>query len=102
MPKAKPEQDTTDSEKSPDKDVKVEFRGQTFTIPRDVDDWPTTAWIARLEASTSGKTLDWLRFVELLFGPAQWQKLSLAAPTRGDFVEFLDLFTPTVLKECVL
>lgn len=101
MPKAKPEPDDKVEEPS-DKDVTIEFKGQTFTIPREVDDWPTTAWIARLEASTSGKTLDWLRFVELLFGAAQWQKLCLSAPTRRDFVEFLDVFTPTVLKECAL
>jgi hypothetical protein len=103
MPKTKPEPTADPAEdEAPDADVKIEFRGQTFTVPRDVDDWPTTAWIARLEASTTNRTLDWLRFVELLLGPVQWQTLSLAAPTRGDFVAFLDEFTPTVTKECAL
>lgn len=92
----------TDDE-APVTDVVIEFNGATFTIPKDTDEWPTTAWLARIEATTTGRTLDWMQFVELLLGPAQWQQLTtLTASKKGDFVKFLDVFTPTVVKECDL
>lgn len=92
----------TDDE-TPVTDVVIEFNGATFTIPKDTDEWPTTAWLARIEATTTGRTLDWMQFVELLLGPAQWQQLTtLTASKKGDFVKFLDVFTPTVVKECDL
>ena len=98
MPKAK-----TEPVEEPDSEVRIEFNGETFTIPRDTDEWSTTAWLARIEATTTGRTLDWMRFVELLLGPVQWQKITpLTAATKGDFVKFLDVFTPTVVKECDL
>lgn len=90
-------------DETPVTDVVIEFNGATFTIPKDTDEWPTTAWLARIEATTTGRTLDWMQFVELLLGPAQWQQLTtLTASKKGDFVKFLDVFTPTVVKECDL
>lgn len=83
--------------------VTVEFNGSTFEIPQQSDDWPTEAWIARMQASTSGQLLDWLSFVELLLGPQQWKRLTKAAAgTKGEFKKFLDVMLPVVAKECEL
>lgn len=97
MPKDE-KQSTDDQESST---VTVEFNGQKFTIPQDSDDWPTPAWIARVQASTTGTLLDWLKFVEQLVGPKQWKRLT-DNTTKGDFKRFLDVFLTAVAKECSL
>lgn len=84
-------------------EVTVAFNDSTFTIPRKADDWPTVAWIARLDAESSGLTKDWLRFVELLLGQAQWKRLiEVAAGRKGDFTAFVDVLVSTIVKECAL
>lgn len=96
MPKAK-------TEPADDVNVLIEFNGATFTVPRDTDEWSTTAWLARIEATTTGRTADWMRFIELLLGATQWRQLTaVTAATKGEFNKFLDVFTPTVVKECDL
>lgn len=82
-------------------EVEIEFNGHTFTVPRDPDDWPTTAYIARINAATTGRINDWMAFVELLLGATQWTLLTTSTQTR-DFKKFLDEFTTVVKEECGL
>lgn len=98
MPKAatKPVAEPT-AEESPL--VEIEFNGQTFTVPRDADDWPTVAYLARLTAITSGRTMDWLKFMELLLGAAQWQRV-VDSTNAGQFREFLNTAIDAIKKEC--
>lgn len=98
MPKTKPTDEIVE-----DSDVTVEFNGSTFTIPRSADDWPTVAWLARLEAESTRLTRDWLRFVELLLGQKQWDHLvKVAATRRADLTSFVDALVDAILKECAL
>lgn len=102
MPKTKTEP-TPDVEDPTDSEVRVEFNGHTFSIPKDTDEWPTVAWLARIEATTTNRTLDWMRFIELLLGPGQWRLLtSVTASTKGEFNKFLDAFGAAVKEECAL
>jgi len=63
----------------------IEFRGQKFTIPADRGEWPTRA----VQAFSRRLNVD---AVELLFGPAQWDRLNRIAPTLEDFWEFFPVF----------
>lgn len=74
--------------------VAVEFNGQTFSFPRDQEDWPTRAIIA-----ASRKQYD--AVVEHVLGPTQWEVLmSAAAPSYKQFMEFLSVFADAVAAEC--
>lgn len=99
MPVPKAKEVTEDPETA---EVDVEFNGATFTIPRKADDWPTVAWIARIDAESSGLTKDWLRFVELLLGQSQWKRLIEVASRKADFTAFVDVLVTTIVKECAL
>lgn len=92
---------TKDAAPEVNPDVEIDFHGDTFTIPRDPDDWPTTAYIARINATTTGRIVDWMTFVELLLGVRQWDRLTTTTQTR-DFKQFLDTFTTVVKEECGL
>lgn len=106
MPKNKPSESVELDEKTepePTDLVKVPFHGIEFTIPRAADDWPTPAYLARLEAISTGRLNDWMKFIELLLGEHQWRRLtSSAAPRAGDFKQFISVLGDVVQKECVL
>lgn len=80
---------------SPDDDlVKMEFRGETFTIPRHRSDWSTRGTVAVAEQKFNVA-------VKHILGPDQWELLCELAPTNGDFSEFFTLFAATAKRECI-
>jgi hypothetical protein len=93
---------TTDAEiDSPEDDlVTIDFEGVTFSIPRDADNWSSTAELARLRAIQSGSLVDWLSFMETLVGPARWTVLLQAAPTRADLYRLMSVISTAVKDEC--
>ncbi|QIS00992.1 hypothetical protein F5X71_00400 [Nocardia brasiliensis] len=64
-----------------DDEVTVEFRGESFTVPADTDDWPTLAH----QALGSNRHIDGM---EILLGPKQWPRLIRLCPKKRDFEEF--------------
>ena len=58
----------------------IEFRGQTFTISREYDDWP----IDFLEAIEDGKTVGIVRGA---LGPAQWHRVKAMNLKTRDLAE---------------
>ena len=75
--------------------VEVEYNGHTFSFIRDQDDWPTLSVLAAAE----GK---FVKVVELVLGEAQWETLvSVAAPSKRQFLEFVALFSTAVERECI-
>lgn len=63
----------------------IEFRGQEFTFPADRGKWPTRA----VQRFGRRQNVD---AVELLLGPAQWDRLNVVAPALADFWEFFPIF----------
>lgn len=87
MPKTKtPEPQTdTDAEVSPvDPDtetVRLEFRGQTFEVPKRRGRWPVDAVLKFGDG-------DLLRAFRTLLGQTDWRRLTAVAPTIDDFNAF--------------
>lgn len=73
----------------PDPWVLIELDGQSFTFPRDRDEWPTAAIVmsGRVRVGRAVYT----DVVELLLGEEQWNRLQ-KLPFRC-FKEFLRLFS---------
>ncbi|MBU8819542.1 hypothetical protein KL864_27020 [Mycolicibacterium goodii] len=86
---------------APPADVTVPFKDHDYTFPRDVDEWPTPAYLAFLAARRANRLGEWLTFVETLLGPAQWQLLVSSTQT-GEFREFLDLIAEAIREKCEL
>ena len=98
---------TTDAESDSTEDsgedsglVEFEFRGATFTVPRDADEWSTPTELARIKAISSGDINDWITFLQELLGGAQWRLVLSVAPKRTDLYEFIGLISDTVRTEC--
>jgi hypothetical protein len=88
--------------------VKVKFRGQVFTIPKDMDDWKTKTVLAWSRAVESSRLADWVEVVERLLGAEQLARLGALAPDgdgdlpRRDMTEFLAVLINTVNTECAV
>lgn len=103
--KAKPEAEVQEEqdESAPPEEVLVEFNGYTFTIPKQADDWPTRAELARIRAVAVQSIDAWLDFLELLLGEQQWRiACDHAAPKRRDLFELVNRITDAVSEECVI
>lgn len=74
-----------EAEADPGEVVELRFGGRKFTIPADMDDWPTLAHQA------FAKQLHY-DALEHLLGPQQWALLvTSAAKTKRDFVKFSNM-----------
>lgn len=67
-----------------DQEVTVEWRGDTFSVPADGDDWPA-------EASIAFETGAAINGVRLLLGPRQWALVAKHKPTTRDVGELFQL-----------
>ncbi|OKH70820.1 hypothetical protein EB72_24815 [Mycobacterium sp. SWH-M1] len=66
--------------------VEFDFYGETFRIPKDRDEWPTTAIVAMSK-------MKFAEGVQEVLGPVQWQTLNRILPRYGDFVsQFIPAF----------
>lgn len=92
MPK-KTEEVEVPVDDTPSTDVELEFRGVTFTFPRDRDEWPTKA----IQAFSKRKYADG---VEQVLGSMQWDMLNDIAPKYKDFFAFIEVFGELQDKEC--
>ena len=61
----------------------VEFRGETFEVSRNYDDWP----VAFTEALEEGRTVG---IVKGALGPAQWRRVSAMNLRNRDLGELAD------------
>lgn len=78
------------ADKAPDPDMTVvKFRGQQFIFPTSRAKWPTRAHQAFQRKNNADG-------VELLLGPAQWDRLNSIAPAMEDFWEFFGTFLAAV------
>lgn len=93
MPKTKSETDAADAEPQPDL-VPVEFRGQKFWIPREMDEWDTEACIAIARD-------DFMTAAKHLLGPAQWALLRSLGTRKKDTLAFLVALGEVTRKDCV-
>lgn len=80
-------------------DVEIIYGDLKVTVPRDGDDWPTKAELARLKAASTNDLSDWLAFIEQLLGSRQWEHV-ITRLNRGDFYSFVKTFNETVIEEC--
>ena len=109
MPKTKPmlevieDQEDSDDEQTIDETpaaepeietVPIVFRGFTFTVPKDMDDWETEACLAMSQN-------EYVLAAKLLLGPQQWMILQSLGSKRRDIREFLALFADIVNRDCV-
>ena len=62
----------------------VTWRGHTFTVATDPDDYP----IAVVMAFENGRNLTGL---EILFGPKQWGEFAKTKPTKRDATNLLEV-----------
>lgn len=93
MPK-KPASETAKPDEPPT-EVSVEYLGNTYTIPRDRDDWP---WIAH-ELFGEQKYAEGIR---ALIGDKQWGRLYRdGALTRREYRDFANLLAEAAQRECV-
>lgn len=60
--------------------VDVEWRGLTFTLPSDPEDWS----VAAISAAEKGQSFTSL---ELILGPKQWAEFMKTKPTRRDGID---------------
>jgi hypothetical protein len=81
--------------------VEITFRATTFTIPKDRDKWNTEGYLALMEAVEQNAYAPYMRAAKKLLGPNQWARLQTLGDVRADFDEFLALFLPASLEECV-
>lgn len=93
MPKKTEVTEDVVEDAEPSTDVEVEFRGVTFTFPRDRDEWPTKA----IQAFSRRKYADG---VEQVLGSQQWDMLNDIAPKYKEFFEFINVFGDVQDKEC--
>jgi hypothetical protein len=94
------------AEETPDL-AEIPFRGTTFTLPKSRDEWNTDAYLEWMEAVAQNLYPPYIRAAKLLLGPTQWAQLQSMgsagrpAAVRKDFDEFLAVFLPVTLNECV-
>lgn len=76
--------------------AEIPFRGVTFVVPKNRDDWSTEAlaWLAEEKYNLFVKyTLEIAR-------QGQWDTLCTLCPRRRDFADFFVLFGKTIKEEC--
>jgi hypothetical protein len=96
VPKTPPPEDAAAADTSTKRRIEVvniEFRGQTFTIPRDMDEWDIEACLAM------GKS-NYAEAAKLLLGTGQWTLLKALGSNRKNINEFLVVFGGVVKREC--
>lgn len=81
--------------------VEITFRGQVFTVPKDMDEWETEACLAWSRSVASSLLADWVNTVKDLLGAEQWNRLQALGTKRRDITEFLTTLIDTVNRECV-
>jgi len=74
--------------------VPIEFRGHTFFIPKDMDEWDTEACLAMGQQ-------EFVLASKLLLGQGQWALLQSLGSKRKDIREFLSVFGDVVARDCV-
>lgn len=93
-----PKDDTEESEDTPDlnsQTVTLEFRGETFTVPKRRGRWP-------IEAILQFGRGQGLQAIRALFPDADWERLKKVCPTGDDFDTFISGAIDTLTGECVL
>jgi hypothetical protein len=73
--------------------AEIPFRGRTFTIPVDMDEWETEACLAMGQS-------DYVLAAKILLGTGQWALLQSLGSKRKDIREFLLSFATVVEKDC--
>lgn len=73
--------------------AEIPFRGKTFTIPADMDEWETEACLALGQS-------DYVMAAKILLGGAQWALLQSLGSKRKDIRQFLLVFADVVEKQC--
>lgn len=71
----------------------IKFRDKTFTIPKDMDEWPTEACLAMGQS-------EYVLAAKLLLGSGQWALLQSLGDKRKDIREFLVVFGNIIDKDC--
>jgi hypothetical protein len=67
----------------------ITFRGEKFSFPTSQSDWPTRA-LQRFQSKANADG------IELLLGPAQWERFNEVAPIAREFWEFWGVFLGAV------
>lgn len=70
-------------------EIKVEFRGDEYVLPKNVEEWPLDV----MEAMEDEKPVSALRS---LLGPAQWAKVKSHGLKMADLEEVTDTFLNAV------
>lgn len=99
-PKTAPVEDVPEEEvdEPPEVDAPIElvdipFRGQTFQIPRDMDEWDIEACLALSQHN-------YAQSAKLLLGTGQWALLQSLGSKRKDINDFLVVFGRVIDREC--
>jgi hypothetical protein len=96
--KAAPEtDDDTDIDEAPDLNkavVTLEWRGQTFTLPKRRGRWPTRA------AREFGRD-NYVEAIVALIGEEAWARLEEVCPVVDDVNEFADYAGDKIKRECI-
>lgn len=88
------DRDDTDDDATDDTLALIQFRGHTFSIPKDMDEWETEACIAMGQKS-------YVIAAKLLLGDGQWALLQSLGSKRKDIREFLTVFGEAIARDCV-
>ncbi|WP_374159075.1 hypothetical protein ACEWX3_07585 [Mycobacterium sp. G7A2] len=77
--------------------AEITFRGHTFVIPRNRDNWSTEglAYLAEEKYNL------FVKYTLEIAKTGQWATLCSLCPRRKDFTQFFVLFGKTIQDECV-
>lgn len=75
--------------------ITLEFRGQTFEVPKRRGRWP-------IEAILQFGRGQGLQAIRELIGPEDWKRLKTVCPTGDDFDEFLAPAMDVLMSQAVL
>lgn len=93
-----PKDETDNSENAPDlnsQTVTLEFRGESFTVPKRRGRWP-------IEAILQFGRGQGLQAIRALLSDNDWDRLKKVCPTGDDFDTFINGAIDTLTGECVL
>lgn len=76
--------------------VTIPFRGMTFVIPRNRDDWSTEG----LAYLSEGKFNLFAKYILEVAQPGQWKLVTKLCPRRKDFREFFAAFSKAT-EDCI-
>lgn len=93
-PKTEPEKGSGDVPPAPIELVEIPFRGATFTIPKDRDDWDAEAFLAIAHGQH-------IASLQMILGPDQWLKLRQIGTSRRITKEFSAIFGEVAERECI-